>query len=73
MCSQTLIDQSSGKPDDMNWLAKVLARYRLARADDAYGGFDGKGTKFGIYLTPLNAGTVSAGDALKVLRCKGIE
>ena len=27
--SQTLVDQSSGKPDDVNWLAKVLARYRF--------------------------------------------
>ena len=73
MHPQTLIDQSSGKPDDVNWLAKVLARYRLTQADDAYGGFDGRGTKFGVYLTPLNAGMVSEGDELKVLKRKADE
>ena len=71
--SQTLIDQCSGKPDTLNWLAKVLARYRLTKADDAYGGFDGQGTKFGVYLTPMNTGMVSTGDEIKVLRRKRLE
>ena len=54
-CSTVLVDQASGKPDDVNWLSKVLARYRLSRADPKYGGFDGQGTKFGVYITPLNS------------------
>ena len=49
-------------------LSKVLAKYRLSPPSAVYGGFDLQGTKFGVYLTPLNSGTVRMTDQVHVLR-----
>ena len=69
-CSTVLVDQEAGKSDEVNWLSKVLARYRLSKPDPAYGSFDLQGTKFGVYCTPLSAGTVHAGDSVQVIERK---
>ena len=37
-------------------------------ADPSYGGLDLQGTKFGVYCTPLNGGTVRPNDRVRVLR-----
>ena len=66
-CTTVLVDQERGESDGVNWLSKVLARYRLSRPDPGYGGLDLQGTKFGVYCTPLNAGTVRAGDGVRVV------
>ena len=69
-CSTVLVDQESGTSDEVNWLSKVLARFRLSKPDAAYGGFDLQGTKFGVYCTPLNAGVVRETDEVVVVRRK---
>ena len=69
-CSTVLVDQERGESDDVNWLSKVLAKYRLSPPDPKYDSFDLQGTKFGVYCTPLNAGTVRAGDEVTVLERK---
>ena len=69
-CPTVMVDQSSGTFDGVNWLSKVLARYRLSEPDPAYGSFDLQGTKFGVYCTPLNAGTVRVDDRVEVIRRK---
>lgn len=66
-CSTVLVDQEEGTSDEVNWLSKVMARYRLSGPDPAFGGFDLQGTKFGVYCTPLSSGTVRPGDAVTVL------
>ena len=66
-CSTVLVDQEAGKSDDVNWLSKVLARYRLSGPDPAFGSFDLQGTKFGVYCTPLSSGTVRIGDSVQVI------
>ena len=69
-CSTVLVDQEAGKSDAINWLSKVLAKYRLSGPDPAYDSFDLQGTKFGCYCTPLSAGMVRRGDAVEVLERK---
>ena len=69
-CSTVLVDQRKGESDATNWLSKVLAKYRLSKPDPGYGGFDLKGTKFGVYATPLNKGKIRADDAVRVLQRK---
>jgi uncharacterized protein len=69
-CSTVLVDQEAGTSDDVNWLSKVLARYRLSRPDPAFGSFDLQGTKFGVYCTPLSSGTVKVGDSVQVVQRK---
>ena len=69
-CSTVLVNQENGTSDDMNWLSKVLAKYRLSKPDGAYGRFDLTGTKFGVYVTPLNAGRIRADDEVRILRYK---
>jgi MOSC domain-containing protein YiiM len=72
-CPTVLVDQRTGQSDaesGNNWLSKVLAKYRLLRADPAYGEFDLQGTKFGVYCTPTKGGEIRTGDAVRVLRRK---
>ena len=69
-CSTVLVDQEAGKSDEVNWLSKVLAKYRLSRPDPKYDSFDLQGTKFGCYCTPLNSGTVKRGDKVEVVEWK---
>ena len=52
-------------------MRQVLAKYRFSAADSSYGGFDGAGTKFGVYITPLNSGIVRPGDQVRVLQSAG--
>ncbi len=65
-CSLVHTDQETGAVDATRWLSRVLAKYRFSHADAAYEGWDKSGTKFGLYLTPLNAGILRQGDAVVV-------
>ena len=68
-CSTVLVDQDKGASDEVNWLSRVLARYRLSKPEEG-NPFDLQGTKFGVYCTPLNAGMVRAGDGVTVIERK---
>ena len=47
-------------------LTKLVGHW--SGADPSYGGLDLQGTKFGVYCTPLNGGTVRPNDRVRVLR-----
>jgi hypothetical protein len=66
-----MVNQTTGERDEVNWLAKVLAKYRFSHPDAGYApGTDGTGTKFGLYITPLDDGEVCVGDSVVVTRRK---
>ena len=70
-CSQILVDPDTGERDRANWLARVLAKYRSGPADAGCApGADQAGTKFGLYVTPLDDGEVCVGDEVVVTRRK---
>ena len=66
-CSTVIVDQGSGEVEPSNWLSSVLAKYRLIRKEHA---FDTTGTKFGVYLTPINSGVIQCQDKIRVIRRK---
>lgn len=67
-CSQVMTHPIKGEADKVNWLSKVLAKHRFSGPNDAYQGRDASGTKFGIYLTPLEDGHVQEGDKLTIIK-----